>query len=112
MSKSPQSSEEKLHELAEALDGLERKNPPAAAPVAPKPVPHLELGPKTKLAVRVMAWGFGLFWILWLALALIVTPPDQISLVAVPISAFIIWLIFQFHRMILIGVVRRTSGDR
>ncbi|MFK4059153.1 hypothetical protein [Brevundimonas sp. NPDC046655] len=113
MSRPPQSSEEKLQELAKALDQLERKNAPPASPIAPTPKPQIELGPKTKLTVRIMAWGFGIFWILWVILALIVTPPRQISdLVAVPISAFICWLIFQFHRMILIGVVRKTSGNR
>lgn len=108
-----QSSEEKLHDLGKALDELDRKNAPPAAPMVSKPKPRIELGSKTKLALQIMGWGFGLFWLLWLALALIVSPPDQISdLVVVPFSAFLCWLIFQFHRLILISIVHKASGSR
>jgi len=117
MSRPHGSSEEKLRELATALDALERKNVPPAAPVMPPPKPpQVELGPKTKLAIRIMAWGFGIYWILWIllvALLLIESPRRQISdLFVVPFSALVCWLIFHFHRMILIGVVRKVSSSR
>lgn len=113
MSKPPQSTEEKLQELAKTLDGRERKAAPPTTAVAPKPKPKTELGPKTKLAVRIMAWGFGMFWILWLAIALLVSPPRHLTdLLAIPFSALVLWLIFQGHRMILIAAVRKASGLR
>lgn len=113
MSNSPQSSEEKLHDLAKAIDGLERKTAPPVSPVKTKRLPKTELGPKTKLAVQIMAWGFRLFWGLWIVLALMVTPPRQISdLIVVPFSGFICWLIFQFHKAILVAAARKISGSR
>ena len=113
MSNSPQSSEEKLHDLAKALDGLERKTALPAPPVNPKRLPKTELGPKMGLAVQIMAWGFRLFWGLWIVLALMVTPPRQISdLIVVPFSAFVCWLIFQFYKAILVAVAQKISGSR
>jgi hypothetical protein len=113
MSNSPQSSEEKLRDLANAIDGLERKTAPPPPPVKTERLPKTELGPKTKLAVQIMAWGFRVFWGLWIVLALIVTPPRQISdLFVVPFSAFVCWLIFQFDKAILVAAVRKISGSR
>lgn len=113
MSKSPLSSEEKLHDLANAIDGLERKAAPPVPPIKTKRLAKTELGPKTKLAVWIMAWGFRLFWGLWIVLAMLVTPPRQISdLIVVPFSAFVCWLIFQGHKAILVAVVRKISGTR
>jgi hypothetical protein len=113
MSNAPQSSEEKLHDLAKALDGLERKIAPPVPPIKPQRPPKTELGPKTRLAVQIMAWGFRVFWGLWIVLALIVTPPRQISdLIVVPFSALVCWLIFQCDKVILVTAVRKFSGSR
>ena len=105
MSNSPKSSEEKLQELAKAIDGMERGTAPLAPAVKIEPLPKTELGPKTKLAVRIMAWGFSLFWGLWIVFYLIVAPPRQISdVIVVPFSAFLCWVGFQFHKAIVIAV--------
>lgn len=108
----PPSSEDKLQELDRALDGLERQKVPPAS-VLLKSNPPVEIGPKTKLAMRIMAWGLGLFWVFWLALALVVSPPRQIAdLLVVPFSAFVCWLLFQGYRLILVSVVRKMPGNR
>ena len=113
MIKRSQSTEEQLKELAETLDGLERKAAPPTTSILPKTEPKVAAGPKTKLAVRIMAWGFGLFWILWLAIALLVTPPQQMTdLLVIPFSALVVWLIFQSHRWLLMAAVRKASGRR
>lgn len=113
MSNSPRSSEEKLHDLAKAIDGLERKTAAPPPPIKTKRLPKTELGAKTKLAVQIMAWGFRLFWGLWIVLALMVTPPRQISdLIVVPFSVIVCWLIFQFHKAIVVAAARKISGSR
>jgi hypothetical protein len=113
MSNSSQSNEEKLRDLAKAIDGLERKTAPTVPPVKTKQLQKTELGPKTKLAVQTMAWGFRLFWGLCIGLALMVTPPRQISdLIGVAFSGVVCWLIFQFHKAILVAGARKISGSR
>ncbi|MGV3579396.1 hypothetical protein [Brevundimonas sp.] len=115
MSKSLRPSDEKHDALSKALDGFERKvTPPASEPwPALRQRSNVELGPKTQLALRLMAWIFGIFWALWVILALIVTPPRQISdLGAIPFSALVCWLLFQFHKTILVASVRKRSGPR
>jgi len=116
MSTQTSSSDAKLRQLDEALRGLERSETPPVDSTPPKSEPAAEIGPKTKLAVRVMAWGIGLFWILWIIFAFVVSPPRQmIDLLAVPFSALICWLIFQGHRAIWVGLARklsRSAADR
>ena len=115
MSSSPPPSEEKLEELTKALDGFERE----VTPTTPERWPALrqrskvELGPKTQLALRSMAWAFRLFWVLWVILALTATPPRQITdLSAIPFSALVCWLLFQFHKTILIAAIGKRFSLR
>jgi len=108
-----QSSEEKLRQLAKAIEALERKNTPPATPVAPEPKPAVELGDKTKSAIRAMAWGFGLFWSFLMIMAVFQSPPRRIEdLGGVLFSAFVCWLLFHGYRLILISLVRRSSRNR
>jgi hypothetical protein len=111
MNKPPQTTEERLQELAHTLDGFETEGAPMTTPAPPKSKPEIVTGPKTKLAVLIMAWGFGLFWVLWVAIALLARPLQQITdLLVIPFSALVVWLIFQGHRWMLIAAVRKTSG--
>lgn len=113
MSNSPQSSDEKLRDLAKAIDGLERKATPPALPVKTRGFPSPELGKKTRLAVQIMAWGFRLSWGIWILFAFILSPVRQISdLVVVPISALLFWVIFQGHKLMLVAAARKISRHR
>lgn len=113
MNKPPQTTDERLEELAQTLDGLERKGAPMTTPAPLRAKPKTVTGPKTKLAVQIMAWGFGLFWMLWVAVVLLVDPPRQITdLLVIPFSALVVWLIFRGHRWLLIAAIRKASGRR
>lgn len=111
----PPSSEEELDDLAKALDGFERK----VAPRKPEPWPairqrsRIEIGPKTQSTLRILAWLIRLSWAVWVVLYLISTPPRQIGdLVPIPFCGLVAWLIFQFHKAVLVASVRRGSGSR
>ena len=113
MSNSPQSSDEKLRDLAKAIDGLERNTTPPALPVKTIGLPSPELGTKTRLAVQVMAWGFRVSWGIWVLFAFILSPLRQISdLIVVPISALLCWVIFQGHKLMLVAAARKISRYR
>ncbi len=110
MSNSSQNHEEELRELAEAINSLERRTTPPPPPPKRKPLPTPELGSTTEFVVWLLAWGFRLFWLAWIVFALVVTPPRQISdWIVVPFSGLVCWLIFQFHKMIVVAVAQSKS---
>ena len=86
------------------------------APIAPaggQPAPSLTFAPgrATKIALRVMGWAFGLFWVFWIILAWHARPPQAAAdWLVFPFSAGLVWLIYQGHRFILIQMVRAMSG--
>lgn len=113
MSDTPQSSEARLRDLAKAIDGLERETAPTPPPVKPKKPPRAELGPKTKLTVRILAWGFRAYWVAWSCLALMAGPPRQLEhLLIFPFSAFVCWVIFQFHKAVMVAAIQKISGSK
>ncbi|MBL0968440.1 MAG: hypothetical protein IBJ02_04955 [Brevundimonas sp.] len=113
MSNSLPSSDEKLRELATAIDRLDQQVAPPVLPARAERPPKAELGPRTRLSIQIMTWFFRLFWGLWILLFLIVAPPQQISdLIVVPFSALVCWLIFQFHKAILVAAARKMSASR
>jgi len=106
------SSEERMKKLAKALREAEHRiiSPTPSPPVAPERHAPAQLGPKTRLTIKVMVWCFRLFWLVWIALVLVTSPPRQISdLFVAPLSAFVCWLIFQFHKAIIVGAAGRLS---
>ena len=110
MSEPSPNREEELRDLAEAINSLERRTAPPPPPAKKKRLPTPELGPTTEFIVWVMAWGFRLFWLAWIISALVVSPPRQMSdWVLIPFSGFVCWLVFQFHKMIVVAVAQRKS---
>ena len=73
--------------------------------------PPAAVGPKTRLVLRIMAVGFAVFWVLWLVLAWFTAQPHTLSdLFVIPFSGAIVWVCYQFHKMILISSVRKGSA--
>lgn len=113
MTDASQSSEARLRDLAKAIDGLERETAPAPPPGKPQKLPKTELGPKTKATVRILTWFFRVYWVVWLTFSLTVDPPRQLqNLLYVPFSALVCWLIFQFHKAIIVAAAQKISSSR
>ncbi|MBC1182426.1 hypothetical protein HF680_07145 [Brevundimonas sp. WCHBH090558] len=113
MSDARQSSQERLRELAKAIDGLERES--ALTPVSDKPkkLPEPELGPKTKFTVKILTWFFRVYWVVWITVTLTVDPPLQLEKwLYVPFSALVCWLIFQFHKAVIVAAAKKISSSR
>ncbi|HEY0053421.1 MAG TPA: hypothetical protein VGB49_08415 [Caulobacteraceae bacterium] len=107
------SSRERLVELAKALDDHDRRHAPPAARVVRQPEHSVELGPKTTIALRALRWAARVYWVLWLALALIVSPPRDLGgLIVIPFSAIVCWLGYQWHKILLVWAVRKVAARR
>jgi hypothetical protein len=113
MTTPPESADERLMALQRSLEAIEAKRqaPPPRPIISPKP--KIAVGPKTRLALQFLAWGVSLFWLFWVGLFCLVSPPKTVTdLLVLPFSAVICWAIYQWHKHILIWVVRKASGRR
>lgn len=113
MSDESPSSEARLRDLTNVIEGLERKTAPIPPPRKRQGVSEPELGTKTKFAVKVLVWFFRVYWVVWLTISLTVDPPLQLQgWLYVPFSALVCWLLFQFHKAITVAVAQRISKSR
>lgn len=70
-----------------------------------------EIGPKTRLTLRIMRWAVTIFWLLWLLLAWFNAQPHSIvDVIIIPFSAAIVWAWYQFQKAILIWSVQKGSA--
>ena len=111
MTEAPRSVDQRLSDLAKELDAHDsQKTKPVERPRS-TPKPAAAIGPKTRLMLRMMAWGFRIFWLLWLVLAWFAAPPRALSdLFVIPFSGAIVWTGYQFHKAILIWSVQKVSA--
>jgi hypothetical protein len=110
MSKPSHNHEDDLRDLAEAINSLERRTTPPPLPAKRKRLGNPERDLNPEFAIWLLAWVFRLFWLVWIIFALVVTPPRQISdWIVVPFSGVVCWLIFQFHKAIVVAVAQRKS---